>query len=135
MYFAKIVVAVAEGGAVFENFFNACVENGGGAVVIYGAPGEAAIGVVPAGSGRERDRQVAPVNHVWAYGVGPVHVSPDGGTGVVLEEHMVVAIPIYRAIRVVHPVFGREEMELRTERVFGKLLLKLGGGAGRAGWA
>ena len=117
---AEIVMAVAECGAVGGDGFDAGIDDGGGAVVVDGAAGEAAVGVVAAGSGSERDWEMAPVNHVVADGVIPVHVAPDGGVGIVLEEHVVLAAPVDGAVGVVHPVLGGEEVELGAERIGGE---------------
>ena len=96
-------------------------------MVVYGAAGEAAVGVVPAGSGSEGYWEMAPVNHVFAYCVGPVHVAPDCGVGVVLEKHVVEIFPIDGGVGVVHPVFGGEEVELRAEEIGGEFLLEIVG--------
>ena len=69
----------------------------------------------------------APVNHVVADGVIPVHVAPDGGVGIVLEEHVVFAAPEDGAVGVVHPVFGGEEVELGAEGVGGEICWRVGG--------
>jgi hypothetical protein len=60
------------------------------------------------------------MNHVVAHGMSPVHISPHGGVGVVLEEHVIDALPEDGAIGIVHPIFRGEEMELRAEGVGGK---------------
>lgn len=86
-----------------------------------GAAGEAAVGVRATGSGSEGDREMLPVEHVWADGVSPMHVPPDGGIGIVLEEHVVMAVEIDGAVGVVHPVAGRKKMELRAEGIVGEL--------------
>src|SRR5882724_8543814 len=122
--FAKIAVTVAKRGAFERRFLNSGVENGRDAVVVDSAAGEAAVGVGPAGRGGKSDRQVAPVNHVFADGMVPVHVAPDGGVGVVLEKHVVEAVPENGAVGIVHPIFRREEMELRAKRIGGELSLK-----------
>src|SRR5579862_673512 len=121
---AEIVVAVAESGAISGDGFNAGVDDGGGSVVVDGTAGEAAVGVVAVGSGSEGYRFVLPVNHVVADGVIPVHVAPNGGVGIVLEEHVVFAAPEDRAVGVVHPVFGGEEVELGAEGVGGEFFLE-----------
>ena len=108
LHFAKIVVAVAEGGAIGGCAFYAGVENGGGAAVVDGASGEAAVGVVPTWSGCEGDWKMTPVNHVFADGVSPVHVPPNGGVGVVLVKHVVGVVPEDGAVGVVHPILWRE---------------------------
>jgi hypothetical protein len=69
---------------------------------------------------------MAPVNHVVADGVIPVHVAPDGGVGIVLEEHVVFAAPEDGAVGVVHPIFGGEEVELGAEGVGGEIGLEGG---------
>jgi hypothetical protein len=117
---AKIMMAIAKRGAIGGNGFDSGVNDGGGVVVVDGAAGETAVGIVAAGSRSERDWLVLPVNHVVAHGVIPVHVAPDGGVGIVLEEHVVFAAPKDGAIGVVHPVFGGEEMELGAKGVGGE---------------
>lgn len=62
------------------------------------------------------------MNHVRAYGVGPVHVSPHSGVGIVLKEHVVVAAPVDGAVGVVHPVGGGEQVELGAKRIVGEIL-------------
>ena len=121
---AEIVVTVAERGSFERGFLHACIENSCGAVVVDGAAGEAAVGVGPVRSGRERDGHVPPVNHVLADGVIPMHVAPDGGVGVVLEKHVVEAAPENGAVGIVHPIFRGEEMKLRAKRIGGELGLK-----------
>src|SRR5580704_9608335 len=108
-------MAVAERGAVGGDGFYTGVDAGGGA-------GEAAVRIVAAGSGSERDGFVLPVNHVVGDGVIPVHVAPDGGVGIVLEEHVVLTAPEDGAVGVVHPVFGGEEVELGAEGVGGAIV-------------
>ena len=107
----------SEGATLFTPVY----KNGGRAVVDDGAAGEAAVGVGAAGGGRERDGEMRPVQHVGADGVGPVHVSPDGGVGVVLEKHVIAALEVERAVGIVHPVACGEEMELGAEGVGGEL--------------
>jgi hypothetical protein len=46
-----------------------------------------------------------------------MHVAPDCGARVVLEEHMIEVLPVNRAIGIVHPVLGGEKMKLGTKRV------------------
>src|SRR5580700_9243749 len=119
-------MAVAERGAVGGDGFYTGVDDGGGAVVVDGAAGEAAVRIVAAGSGSERDGFVLPVNHVVGDGVIPVHVAPDGGVGIVLEEHVVFAAPEDGAVGVIHPVFGGEEVELGAEGVGGEFCFESG---------
>ena len=69
--------------------------------------GEAAEGVGAVGRGGEGDGEVLPVEHVGADGVVPAHVSPGGGEGVVLKEHMVAAVVVDGAVGVVHPIVSR----------------------------
>ena len=71
-----------------------------------GGAGEAAVSVWTGGSWGEGEGEECPVEHVGGDGVVPAHVSPDGGEGVVLEEHVVVAVEVDGAVGVVHPVFG-----------------------------
>src|SRR5882724_111917 len=124
LHFAEIVIAVAERGAFRRSSFHTRVQDRGGSVVVDGAAGEAAVGIVPARSGSKRDGHVAPVNHVFADGVIPVHVAPNRGVRVVLIEHVVEAVPENRAVGIVHPVSRRKQMELRTKWVGGKTRLQ-----------
>jgi hypothetical protein len=62
-----------------------------------------------------------PVDQVWADGVVPVHVTPNSGVGVVLKEHVVVAVPEDGPVGIVHPVAFGEEMELGTKSVGSEL--------------
>ena len=94
-------------------------------MIVDRAAGETAVGVVPAGSGGESYGEVAPVNHVFAYGVGPVHVAPDCGVGVVLEKHVVEALPIDGGVGVVHPILGWEQVELWAEGIGGEFFLEV----------
>ena len=96
--FEEIVFAVAQSGFGGRDALDSGVKNGGRAVVDDGAAGEAAVGVGAAGGGRERDGEMRPVKHVGADGVGPVHVSPDGGVGVVLEKHVIAALEVERPV-------------------------------------
>src|SRR5258707_10269314 len=84
--FAKIAVTIAQRGEFGTNGFHSGVEKSCGAMVVDGAACEAAISIVPAGRGSERDRQMLPMNHVGANGVGPVHFPPNGGARGVLEK-------------------------------------------------
>ena len=127
---AEIAVAVAEGGLVWRDRFYAGVKDCCGAVVVDGAAGEAAFGVEAVGSWCQGDGEMAPVDHVVADGVGPVHVAPDGGARVVLEKHVVVALPVDGPVGVVHPIFCGEKMELGAKWIGGEFLLE---GVGRTG--
>ena len=60
------------------------------------------------------------MNHIGRDGVSPVHVSPDGGVRVVLEEHVVVALPVNGTVGIVHPVGCRKQVELRAQRIGGE---------------
>src|SRR5438034_11762271 len=67
---------------------------------------------------------MAPMNHVWADGVGPVHISPNRGVRVVLKKHVVSAFPINGPVGDIHPVLRGKQMKLRTQWVGGKSLLQ-----------
>ena len=54
------------------------------------------------------------MDHVGADCVSPMHVTPIGAVRVVLVEHVVIALPVDRRIRVIHPVCSRQQMELRA---------------------
>ena len=56
-----------------------------------------------------------PVQHVWTYRMRPMHISPDSGTRIVLEEHVVAAIPEDWTIGIVHPVARGKQVKLRTQ--------------------
>src|SRR6266446_5959307 len=114
LYLAKVVDAVAESRLFRGGGLHTCIENRRGAAIVHRASGETPIGVVPAGSRSKRNRQMAPVNHVLAHRVSPVHVAPDRGVWVVLEKHVVAALPIDRAVGIIHPVFGGEQMIFRA---------------------
>src|ERR1700719_2089698 len=68
---------------------------------------------------------MAPVNHVFADGVGPVHVAPDGRVGIVLIKHVVGVVPENWGVGIVHPIFWREQVELRAEWIGGELGLQI----------
>ena len=89
-------------------------------MIFDGAAAEAAVLVGAAGRGGQRHGQMFPVEHVRADGVRPVHVAPDGGIRVVLEEHMIAVLPIDGAVGVVHPVGGGEQMILRAKHIGGQ---------------
>ena len=65
---------------------------------------------------RKSDRQFAPTNQIAADGVAPTHVAPAVAEGIELEEQMILAFEIYKAVRIVGPVAGGGKMELRAER-------------------
>ena len=81
----------------------------------------------------EGDGQVFPVHQVTADGVPPVHGPPNGFLGVVLIEEVVFAVVIDKPVGVVHPMFGRREVDLRAIHfVVGPgEVLRLGIGGGR----
>jgi hypothetical protein len=68
------------------------------------------------------------VDHVGADAVGPVHVAPYGGVGVVLEKHVVVAFPEDGAVRVIHPVGDGKQVKLRAERIRSESRAEFGSG-------
>jgi hypothetical protein len=49
-----------------------------------------------------------------------MHIAPNGGIGVVLKKHVVVAFPIDWTVGIVHPVGGGEQMKLRSKRIGSK---------------
>ena len=119
---AKIVHAVAESGLFGSDGLYTRVENRGGAVIVHGASGETSIRVTLSGGRSKGNRQMTPVNHVLAHRVSPVHITPDGGVGVVLEKHVVPAIPVHGPVGIIHPIFRREQMILRAKRIGGQTL-------------
>ncbi len=64
--------------------------------------------------GLQRDRQLVPAQQVTADGVAPGHVAPLVAVRVVLVEEVVLAVVVDEPVRVVHPVLGRRELELRA---------------------
>ncbi len=115
--FAEVVGAVGERGFGVWDGFDTGVEDGGGVVMEDGAAGEAAGGVWgrsaigAGGRGGEGYGEATPVNEVGRGGVGPVHVAPDGGVGVVLVEHVVLAAEEDGRAGIVHPVAFGEVVE------------------------
>jgi hypothetical protein len=124
---AEVVVAVGERGLGEGDGLDAGVDDGGGSVVEYAAAGEAALGVCAAGGGGEGDGEATPVDHIGTGGVGPVHVSPGGGVGVVLVEHVVLAAPVDGGAGVVHPAAGGEEVEAGALGIVGCGVVGSGG--------
>ncbi len=118
--FTKIVNAVAQRSPLRCHRLHAGVKDGRDAVVLHGAAGEAAIRIIPSPCRRKRNRQMPPVNHVVAHRMRPMHIAPNRRVRVVLEKHVVVALPVDRAVRIVHPIFSRQEMKLGTQRISGK---------------
>src|SRR6266478_2304875 len=127
LYLAKVVDTVTESRLFRSDSLHTRVQNCSGAVIVHRASGETPIGVVPAGIRSKGNWQMAPVNHVLAHRVSPVHVAPDRGVWVVLEKHVVAALPIDRAVGIIHPVFGGEQMILRAERIRGETLPRIRG--------
>ena len=62
---------------------------------------------------RDGDGQVRPVHEVAADGMSPGHVPPRASERVVLVEEVVLAAVVDQPVRIVHPVGGRREVELR----------------------
>ncbi len=127
--FAKIAVTIAQRGQLGSAFFHAGVDERCGAVIVDRASGEAAVSVIPARSRSESNWEMLPMNHVGADGVRPMHVAPDRGVRVVLEKHVVAAVPENGAVGIVHPILGGKQMKLRAKRIGGVAGLEVGGGA------
>jgi hypothetical protein len=53
-----------------------------------------------------------PKYQVLAYGMAPMHRPPYNISGIILVEEMVDAVIVNQPIGVIHPFFGRAEMEL-----------------------
>jgi hypothetical protein len=66
----------------------------------------------------ERERQMLPVDEIIADRMAPTHVPPFIAKGIVLIEEVVFAVVVDHAVRVVHPVSLRREMELGAKRFF-----------------
>lgn len=115
--FTKIVSAVAQSGFGGRCRFYAGIEKRGGAAIFYSAAGKTAILIGAAGSRGKSDGHVFPVDHVGADSVGPVHVSPNGSTGIVLKKYVVVTVPEDGTVRIVHPVVSGKQMKLGTKRI------------------
>ena len=60
---------------------------------------------------------MAPMHHVLAGGVCPVHVAPIRTVRVVLKEHVIAAIEVNGTVGIVHPVGGRQEVKLGAQRI------------------
>ena len=69
---------------------------------LHCAAGEAAVGVI-GHIGSEGSREILPSNKVLCPCMSPVHGTPLGAVGMVLEEQMVIALVIAKAVGVVHP--------------------------------
>lgn len=119
----EIVSPVAQSGFASRNTLYARIQKSRGPIVIHSASGEATFGIVAARRGSESNGLMFPVDHVWTGGMRPVHISPDGGAWVVLEEHVVLALPIDGAIWIVHPIARRQEMKLGAEGIGGQFCL------------
>ena len=76
---------------------------------------------------REGQRQVLPVHQIAADGMPPAHVSPTIALRIVLIKQVPLAVVEHHAVRIIHPIPFRREMELRPER-FAVTLLSLRGG-------
>jgi hypothetical protein len=120
LHFAEVLRSVAKRGEFGRDGFYSRVDEGWGPAIDYGTAGEASVGVVPSGRGSKCNRHVAPVNHVRAHSVGPVHVAPNGRAWIVLEKHVVAAFPENGTVRIIHPIFGRQQMKLRAKRIGGE---------------
>ena len=99
---------------------DAGVEQRGDAVMVDGAARPAAPRIRAAGRRRQRQRQVAPVDAVVADGMAPVDRAMKGAVRVVLVKEMHLSPPVDQAIRIVHPVGWREEMEVGPVRIAGQ---------------
>jgi hypothetical protein len=64
--------------------------------------------------GRQRNRQVFPMDQVTADGMPPVHGTPHGAAGMKLIEEMIFASVIYQTIWIVQPHFRWCEMIIWT---------------------
>lgn len=72
----EVGVDGGEGGRAFDG---ASVDDVHAVFDLKGGAGEAAVGVGAVGCGSEGEGEMGPVEHVFADGVVPAHVSPDGG--------------------------------------------------------
>ncbi len=109
-------VGIGERGLLRRGVDDAGVEEGGFAIDDGGGAGPAAVGVGTAGGGCERDGLAMPMDHVRRGGVGPELYRGDRLV-VVLQEHVVAALPVDGAAGIVHPAMGGEQVVLRTHGV------------------
>jgi len=119
--FAQLVVRIAEGDLVGRGVLHAGVNEGRHAVIDDRRPAEAPVAVRAAGRGRQGNRLVAPVHHVWAYGVAPVHVAPHSRIGIELVKEVVLALPPDGPVGIVHPVVRGQQVVLGAKRIAGEV--------------
>src|SRR5579883_157942 len=86
------------------------------------AAAETAILIRTTFRGSKRNRKMLPVDHVRTDGVRPVHIAPNGRMRIVLVEHVILALPVDRPVRIVHPIGSGQQMILRTIRVTSRTL-------------
>src|SRR2546427_3137118 len=125
LHFAEGMRAVAQGGRFRRGGFDSSVDDACGTTIIDSTSCEASVCVSPAGRRRKCNWKMAPVNHVRTYCVRPVHVAPHSCIRVVLEKHVVHAVPENWAVGIVHPIFCGEQMELRAKGIGCEALLQV----------
>src|ERR1700723_3379852 len=76
---------------------------------------ETALTVGAAWSGRER--LMAPMHHVGADRMAPVHVSPDSSARVELVEEVIFPLPPEGTVGIIHPVVWRKQVVFRSQWV------------------
>ena len=54
-----------------------------------------------------------------------MHGPPYGAVGIILKEQMINAVIIYHSVRIIHPIFGWSEMDLRAIRCIALRVEKL----------
>src|ERR1700680_607148 len=96
-----------------ETRFPSGAESAGVVMINDGAAGENHDALVLGNS----DGQFAPANQIAADRVAPTHVAPAIAERIELEEEMVFAFEINKAVRIVGPIAGGRKMELRAERL------------------
>src|SRR5688500_2847428 len=59
----------------------------------------------------QRNRQVFPIEKIFADSVTPMHRPPHSAVGIVLIEQMILSVEENHAVRIVHPHLRRGEMK------------------------
>ena len=80
----------------------------------------------------DRNWQVFPTYHVFAYRVPPAHMSPLVAGGVVLVEKMVLSVVKDQSVGIIHPIEFRAKMKLWPQgliHVLGRFSIRIQFGA------
>lgn len=66
------------------------------------------------------------MHEITADGMSPMDSAVKGTVRVVLVEHVVLPLPLDQTIRIIHPMFLRQEMKSRAVRVLKTLCVSFG---------